>query len=125
MTSSADQKCFICGYKTKKGWSVDLLFWSCSIKIDRNMPLVVCFQIAINAWFWSVVFHTRDNDFTEVRFSVLCMCIYFGFKIHYNSKLQKVYITNKKKEMIANSNTKSKMNEIKSSTVIICYTLLF
>lgn len=29
-------------------------------------PVPPSFQVSLNAWFWSTVFHTRDTELTEV-----------------------------------------------------------
>ena len=47
------------------------IFFNISINIivDKYCQLkenVILFQVSVNAWFWSIVFHTRDLNWTEV-----------------------------------------------------------
>ena len=30
-----------------------------------TMSVFLCWQVCINAWFWSTVFHAKDSDITE------------------------------------------------------------
>lgn len=35
-------------------------------------------QVNVNTWLWSMIFHTRDTDFTEVKLlRVSCITAYF------------------------------------------------
>ncbi|KAK6166706.1 hypothetical protein SNE40_023340 [Patella caerulea] len=69
-------------------------------KISPNVPMYYVWHIvslvSLNAWIWSIVFHTRDTDITEkldyyFAFSIVCcniwsfMCRYFGTNSWYKT----------------------------------------